>query len=276
MIKNKYWNEKSINPLQDAVRIFIQDKEIMSRLPIKEKKKYEEKLLSFLETIKEPLAEEVQNEKFRAKIALEMECMYDDFGKEVYKILPKEVLDGIILECRQEIAKLSNSRDRNDEILQSVIRLQNWGSRSYRYSETEKKLYVLYLKEWYSEYVGSPPSSIEEFLSKEMSNRYIAPKYWNALKEQENPRRLSKEDKGRILNIVNRAESLGLISLEESLAIALLEMATVHYDIDLELMQQSSDFDFLYNFAQLPQHFNDTTGDFDDRFVPKFSKRSLQ
>ena len=275
MQKMKYWDDKSYFPLKTAVNLFVQGNDITKKLSEEDKKDFEEQLFSFLETIKEPLADEVRNEKFREEIALELECIYNDFGKELYEILPKEVLDDIVVEWRREIANRSNPRDFNGDIMRSILRSQNWCKRSYRHSEAEEKLYLLYLKEWYRLHVDSKPSTIDEFLNNEMTNGQIAPKYWNLLKEQESPRRLSKDDKAKIKKIVDRAEILRLLFFDRELATAFIELATVHYDLDLDVMLQNSNFDFLHDFAQIPQHFDYKTGTFDNHFLPRAVKINL-
>ena len=75
--------------------------------------------------------------------------------------------------------------------------------------------------------------------------------------------------------IVDRAEKLKALNMDRSVACAFMVIAKTHYDLDLEAMLNGNDFDFLHDFTQMPQHFHKETGTFDDRFLPRFSKRSL-
>ena len=78
-----------------------------------------------------------------------------------------------------------------------------------------------------------------------------------------------------IEQIVDRAEKLKVLNMDRTVACAFMVMANKHYDLDLIAMLNGSDFDFLHDFTQMPQHFHKETGSFDDRFLPRFSKRSL-
>lgn len=75
--------------------------------------------------------------------------------------------------------------------------------------------------------------------------------------------------------IVDRAEKLKALNMDRTVACAFIVMAKTHYDLDLQAMLNGSDFDFLHDFTQMPQHFHKETGSFDDRFLPRFSKKSL-
>ena len=79
-----------------------------------------------------------------------------------------------------------------------------------------------------------------------------------------------------IERIVDRAEQLNVLKMDRTVACAFMVLAYKHYDLDMQAMLDGNDFDFLHDFLQMPQHFNKDTGTFDDRFLPRFSKRSLQ
>ena len=76
--------------------------------------------------------------------------------------------------------------------------------------------------------------------------------------------------------IVDRAEKLKVLNMDRTVACAFLVMAQKHYDLDLQVLLDSSDFDFMHDFVQMPKHFHKETGTFDDRFLPRSSKRSLR
>lgn len=144
------------------------------------------------------------------------------------------------------------------------------------YSPENRQLYIIYLKKWYELNYTGCPLTIEEFFEEEMHDIENAPQYWNLLKEQDNPKRLTSEEKEKIEKIVDRAEELQLLFFDRKLATSIMEMATVHYDIDLDFMLTCNAFDFLHDFAQMPQHFDNKTGTFDNRFLPRASKKSLR
>ena len=78
-----------------------------------------------------------------------------------------------------------------------------------------------------------------------------------------------------IEQIVDRAEKLKALNMDRTVACAFMVLANKHYDLDLQAMLNGNDFDFLHDFTQIPQHFHKETGSFDDRFLPRFSKRRL-
>ena len=78
-----------------------------------------------------------------------------------------------------------------------------------------------------------------------------------------------------IKQIVDRAEKLKILNMDKHVACAFMMLAMVNYDLDLQAMLNGSDFDFMHDFVYMPQHFHKETGEFDDRFLPRFSKRSL-
>lgn len=75
--------------------------------------------------------------------------------------------------------------------------------------------------------------------------------------------------------IVDRAEKLKALNMDRTVACAFIVMAKTHYDLDLQAMLDGSDFDFMHDFVYMPQHFHPETGTFDDRFLPRFSRQSL-
>ena len=75
--------------------------------------------------------------------------------------------------------------------------------------------------------------------------------------------------------IIDRAEKLKVLNMDRTVAGAFMILAEKHYDLDLEAMLTGSDFDFMHDFVQMPQHFHKETGTFDDKFLPRFSKKSL-
>ena len=79
-----------------------------------------------------------------------------------------------------------------------------------------------------------------------------------------------------IERIVDRAEKLKVLNMDRTVACAFMVLATVNYDLDLQWLLQSSDFDFMHDFVYMPQHFHKETGEFDDRFLPRSAKRSLR
>ena len=79
-----------------------------------------------------------------------------------------------------------------------------------------------------------------------------------------------------IERIVDRAEKLKVLNMDRTVACAFMVLAQKHYDLDMQAMLDGNDFDFLHDFVQMPQHFHKDTGTFDDRFLPRFSRRSLQ
>ena len=79
-----------------------------------------------------------------------------------------------------------------------------------------------------------------------------------------------------IEQIVDRAEKLKVQNMDRTVACAFMVLAHTHYNLDLQAMLNGSDFDFMHDFVYMPQHFHKETGTFDDRFLPRFSKRSLQ
>ena len=78
-----------------------------------------------------------------------------------------------------------------------------------------------------------------------------------------------------IKQIVDRAEKLKILNMDKHVACAFMMLAMVNYDLDLQAMLNGSDFDFMHDFVYMPQHFHKETGEFDDRFLPRFSKKSL-
>ena len=78
-----------------------------------------------------------------------------------------------------------------------------------------------------------------------------------------------------IERIVDRAEQLNVLKMDRTVACAFMVLAHKHYDLDMQAMLDGNDFDFLHDFLQMPQHFHPEMGTFDDRFLPRFSKRSL-
>lgn len=276
MLKEKCWDGKTTYPFQELAVAFVEKNELTSKFSRSEKRTFEKDLATFINSIKESLAEEVRMESLRKQVETELECMFDDYGKKIYEIIPKEVINEVVTEWRNEVARRSDPHNFNGDMLRSILRSKSWCNRSRYHSDEEQKLYILYLKEWYRIYMGGSPSCIDDFLDGEMRNGYIAPKYWNMLKSQENPRRLSRADSDKIGNIVRRAETLDLLFFEKELATAFIEMATVHYDMDLDFMLNCSEFDFLHDFAQIPQHFDCKSGTFDERFIPRAAKRSLR
>lgn len=79
-----------------------------------------------------------------------------------------------------------------------------------------------------------------------------------------------------IERIVDRAEKLNILKMDRTVASAFMVIAHKHYNLDLQAMLEGSDFDFMHDFVYMPQHFYPETGTFDDRFLPRFSKRSLK
>ena len=63
--------------------------------------------------------------------------------------------------------------------------------------------------------------------------------------------------------------------MDRTVACAFMSLAEKHYDLDLRAMLNGRDFDFMHDFVYMPQHFHKETGCFDDRFLPRFSKKSL-
>ena len=84
-----------------------------------------------------------------------------------------------------------------------------------------------------------------------------------------------KNGKSIIEKIVDRAQKLKVLKMDREVAVAFMELASKHYDLSLEKMLNGSDFDFMHDFVYMPQHFHKETGTFDNQFVPRFSKQSL-
>ena len=78
-----------------------------------------------------------------------------------------------------------------------------------------------------------------------------------------------------IERIVDRAEKLKVLKMDRTVACAFMVLAQKHYDLDMQAMLDGNDFDFLHDFVQMPKHFHKDTGTFDDRFLPRFSRKSL-
>lgn len=83
------------------------------------------------------------------------------------------------------------------------------------------------------------------------------------------------QDAMLIERIVDRAEQLNVLKMERTVACAFMVIAHTHYNLDLQAMLDGSDFDFMHDFVYMPQHFHPETGTFDDRFLPRFSRQSL-
>lgn len=84
---------------------------------------------------------------------------------------------------------------------------------------------------------------------------------------------LDKEKMELTIEIVNRAEKLGLMQSDRMTALLDLEKATEHFNLQLVDMLNADAFNFAHDFVQIQNDINRATGEFSNRFVPRFAGR---
>ena len=100
--------------------------------------------------------------------------------------------------------------------------------------------------------------------------------YYKQLLEAEKAGKAQEKTQAELIQlIINRAALLGFLHMERCVAEEIMKLATEHYDLNLDAMVRGSDFDFLHDFVYIPMHFHPGKG-FDNKFLPRFSKRSLR
>lgn len=75
-----------------------------------------------------------------------------------------------------------------------------------------------------------------------------------------------------ISKMIDRAENDGAHNFDRLTMIYILGKATEQFDLLLENMLAADNFNFYHDYIQLPMHFDERFGIFDNRFVPRFAK----
>ncbi len=74
-----------------------------------------------------------------------------------------------------------------------------------------------------------------------------------------------------ISRIIDRAERDGANNLDRLSMINVLGNATETFNLQLEDMLNADNFNFYHDYVQLPMHFDERFGIFDNRFLPRFA-----
>lgn len=275
MRNEKFWGNTPDSELWKRTKRFVEENDKTCGLSDTEQDEYIEELVRFMEMNKKTIADEYNMEWWREDIYRYLKHHLHGFGEQLYDVLPVSVVDRLAKDWRNDIDGYMNSEGYSRSFLEECLRESSWFTDYEKYGEEERQLYLLYLKEWYKGHEEGTPVCISEFLNNEMKDEELSAYYKKLLEDKKSGKAQEKRQAELIDAIVNRAALLGVLNMERCVAVEVMKLATEHYNLDLEAMWHAGDFDFLHDFVQIPLHFKPMKG-FDNRFLPRFSKRSLE
>ena len=256
-----------IENLRLEVRRFIENNERTCGWSDIEQYEFEDELMGFLMNVKELMFRQGEMEYRCEDILMHANQNEGVRSKLIVEALPIKELETIAKEVEENL----NDSDRYWEaywaVFEDTMRNKSWYQDFEEYSEEEFSLYKLYIQDWYATHGEGEPACIDEFLANEMQDEELAKYHKDKL--------LGQFPDDLIKKIVDRADRLGILKMDRTVACAFMSLAEKHYDLDLRAMLNGRDFDFMHDFVYMPQHFHKETGCFDDRFLPRFSKKSL-
>ena len=275
MRNKKFWEDNPNSELWKQAKRFVEENDKTCGLSDVEQSEYVKELVEFIELNKKAVGCEYNLEWWREDIYSYLRHYLRGFGEQLYDVLPISVVDKLAKDWRSDIDGYLNSEGYSKSFLEECMRETSWFTDYEKYGEEERQLYLVYLKDWYNFHEEGSPACISEFLNNEMKDEELSAYYKQLLEDKKSGKAQEKRQAELIEAIVNRAALLGFLKMERCVAVEVMKLATEHYKLDLEAMWNGSDFDFLHDFVQIPQHFHPREG-FDNRFLPRFSKRSLE
>lgn len=275
MRNKKFWEDNPNSELWKQAKRFVEENDKTCGLSDVEQSEYVKELIEFIELNKKAIADEYNMEWWREDVYSELKERFGEFGGNLYDAIPLKSIDLLILEWRDEVEENESCCDGVNSELDMALKERSWYADYKDYTDDQKELYLVYLEDWYSSHEAEWPVCIAEFLNNEMKDEELSAYYKQLLEDKKSGKAQEKRQAELIEAIVNRAALLGFLKMERCVAVEVMKLATEHYKLDLEAMWNGSDFDFLHDFVQIPQHFHPREG-FDNKFLPRFSKRSLE
>ena len=252
----KFWEKYSGNTLWQKVSGFVENHELTCGLTDEAQDEFANDLIGLIEQVKEFVAEETDKESLREDVRGMLVEHFGEQGESLFKLLPLKVVDELIDDWQDDLSDNDHHVDARDGLLYECLFEQSWMANFDELDEKDVEAYFAYLQEWFLTHNEGNPVGIKEFLQCEMQD-------------------IVNMEQELIEKIVDRAQKLKVLKMDREVAVAFMELASKHYDLSLEKMLNGSDFDFMHDFVYMPQHFHKETGTFDNQFVPRFSKQSL-
>lgn len=275
MRNKKFWDNNPDSELWKQTLRFVEENDKTCGLSDEEQNEYAKEIIEFIELNKKSIGCEYNLEWWREDVYRCLRHSLCVFGEQLYEVIPISVVDKIAKDWRNDIDGYMNSEGYSRSFLEERLRECSWFTDCEKYGEEEQQLYLVYLNDWYKLHEEGSPACISEFLNNEMKDEELSAYYKQLLETKKAGKAQEKTQAELIQLIINRAALLGFLHMERCVAEEIMKLATEYYDLNLEAMVRGSDFDFLHDFVYIPMHFHSRKG-FDNKFLPRFSKRSLQ
>ena len=171
MRNDKFWDECSNGSIRENVALFIDSSPLLSKFKGEKYYQLEDSIVEFIENNKDIIFEEVQAERHREDIQVELECRENDYSYLVLEALPVDIIMEMVEEWQDNLADDESYCEARNDYLCGAIRSLGLFDGLENYDEEETIVYAAYIQDWFKQHRGmsnQSPVCISEFFDCEM------------------------------------------------------------------------------------------------------------
>lgn len=171
MRNDKFWDECSNGSIREIVALFIDSSPLLSKFKGEKYYQLEDSIVGFIENNRDLIFREVQAERHREDVQVELESREDDYSYLVLKALPMDVVMEMVEEWQDNLTDDETYCEVRNDHLCSAIRSSGLFGGLEDHDEEEVIVYAAYVQDWYKQHRemnNQFPACINEFFDCEM------------------------------------------------------------------------------------------------------------